>query len=113
MNTRAPSRNTDIAFWLILTASVVWAFILPPAFGGTDVYGFKDAACNLAAGLGFKSVNFIGSKLRPFRPELFANYPPLFPLAYGLYAKLFGCNPTADKCFNLLVSALSSVLAGC
>jgi hypothetical protein len=93
--------------WAVLLAGLAaWlAFDLawPNVYGGTDVFHFKDAGCNLAAGRRFTSASFVGSE--SFEAKLWFSQGPLFPLVYGLYASLFGCGFASDNVFDLLVSA--------
>ncbi|MGE0424250.1 MAG: hypothetical protein AB7O88_18450 [Reyranellaceae bacterium] len=82
-----------------------------PSIGGTDVFIFKDAGCNLAMGRGFDAFAIPGSP--GFEPTLYASYVPGLPLVFGLYAWLFGCTAETNTWFNLAVGVLTSaVFAG-
>lgn len=72
--------------------------------GGIDVYHFKDPGCNLALGHGFTSASFVGTE--SFDRTLWLSQGPLFPLIFGVFASIFGCNVDSNNMFNLLVSAL-------
>ena len=96
--------------WAILFAGLcawlVFDLAYPNVYGGTDVFHFKDAGCNLAAGRGFVSAAFVGSE--SFDEKLWFSQGPLFPILYGAYASLFGCTFASDNVFDLLVAAALS-----
>lgn len=96
--------------WAILLAGfcvwLVFDLAWPNIYGGTDVFHFKDAGCNLASGRGFVSAAFVGTE--SFEEKLWFSQGPLFPILYGVYASLFGCTFASDNVFDLLVSAALS-----
>ena len=102
------SRRSTALFWGILFV-VAWfaldGLLLPPAFGGTDFYYFKDAAINLASGLGFVSRFTFGNPT--FEDHIFAIYPPLYALLFASFVKLAGVSAAANQAFN---AALGIVL---
>jgi hypothetical protein len=59
------------------------AFVLPPNFGGTDIYYFKDAGINFAQGLGFVTRFTFGNPT--FEYQAYSQYPPLYPLLFGVF----------------------------
>ncbi|MBN9088923.1 MAG: hypothetical protein J0J01_18610 [Reyranella sp.] len=93
--------------WLLASAVagaswfVVDGLLLPPAFGGTDIYYFKDAGINLVSGLGFVSRFTFGNPT--FLDQVYAQYPPIYPLLFGLFAKLFGISAVTNQAFNAAV----------
>jgi hypothetical protein len=84
---------------------VVDGLLLPPAFGGTDFYYFKDAAINLASGLGFVSRFTFGNPT--FDDRVFAIYPPVYALLFALFVKVAGVSAATNQAFN---AALGIVL---
>ena len=96
-----------LGWMLYIAGCVAWAtfdIALPNIYGATDVFHFKDPACNLAEGRGFVSASFVGSD--SFDERLWFSQGPLFPLFYEAYAAIAGCSFTADNIFDLAVSAL-------
>lgn len=80
---------------------VVDGLLVPPALGGTDLYYFKDAAINLASGLGFVSRFTFGNPT--FDDRVFAIYPPLYALLFALFVKLAGVSAATNQAFNAVV----------
>jgi hypothetical protein len=76
------------------------AFILPPNFGGTDIYYFKDAGINFAQGLGFVTRVTFGNPT--FEYQAYSQYPPLYPLLFGVFVELFGISTLTNQVFNSL-----------
>jgi hypothetical protein len=74
------------------------ALLLPPALGGTDFYYFKDPGLNLATGLGFVTRFTFGSP--DLADRIYAMYPPIYPLLFGLFVKLFGISAQTNQMFN-------------
>jgi len=97
------SRSTALVWGIIFVAAwfVVDGLLLPPAFGGTDFYYFKDAAINLASGLGFVSRFTFGNPT--FDDRVFAIYPPLYALSFAAFVKLAGVSAAANQAFNAAV----------
>lgn len=79
--------------WLIVDG-----LLLPPAFGGTDFYYFKDPGINWATGLGFVSRFTFGNPT--FNYEIYAHYPPVYPALFGWFTKLSGVSASASQVFN-------------
>lgn len=75
--------------------------IVPPALGGTDFYYFKDAAINLASGLGFVSRFMFGNPT--FDDKVFAIYPPLYTLLFASFVKVAGVSAATNQAFNAAV----------
>lgn len=99
------------ALAILALAGAAWiAFGLayPNSFGGTDVFHFKDPGCNLALGYGFTSASYVGT--HSFDARFWFSQGPLFPLIYGAYASLFGCNVVADNVFTLSTSLILAAL---
>jgi hypothetical protein len=101
----------DVGFWgILVVAAALWIFgsaILAPRAGGTDVYIFKDAGCNLALGQGFVSEALPGSL--DLAPHLYASYAPGVALLFGIVARVFGCSAYTDTFFDLIVGLLVSL----
>jgi len=98
-----------IGGWLFLVFFTIWLFvylIIPPTFSDTDITFFKDAGNNYALGSGL--VTRIGPANSLIEDRFYANYPPLFPLFYGLFAKLFGVGPKVSRIFDLFLASLAS-----
>jgi hypothetical protein len=97
------SRSTARLWGIVFVAAwfVVDGLLLPPAFGGTDLYYFKDAAINLASGLGFVSRFTFGNPT--FEDHVFAIYPPLYALSFASFVKLAGVSAVANQAFNAAV----------
>src|SRR6202000_2242971 len=80
-------KAADILMWLrlsfpekivLLLALIFWVAFsayATPGFAGTDVYLFRDAACNLIHGSGFRTASFEHS--HSFQPLLYSSYTPL------------------------------------
>lgn len=99
-----------IGGWSFLIFFALWLLsylIIPPTFSSTDIMYFKDAGNNFALGSGL--VTRIGPGNSEIAPRFYANYPPLFPLIYGLFAKLFGVGPKVSRIFDLLLSTAASL----
>jgi hypothetical protein len=76
--------------------------LIPPDFGHTDIYYFKDAGINFAAGLGLTTRFTYGSP--GFAYHDYAVYPPLYAFAFGVFASLFGISAVANQAFNSLIA---------
>lgn len=93
-------------FFLSLAAvSAIWlissTMFLAPDFGGVDLPYFKDAGLNLALGNGL--VSNLTYANTGFENKLYAIYPPLFPLIFGLFLKIFGVTMVAEQAFDSLL----------
>ena len=95
-------------FYLSMGASLLLEIGSGPALGGTDVYIFKDAGCNLGLGYGFKSAFLPGYS--SVNPEVFSSYAPGLPYLFGLFTSIFGCSGHSNLIFNWLLVSLVSVL---
>jgi hypothetical protein len=91
-----------VIFWFVASA-----FIAPNA-GGTDVYIFKDAGCNLALKRGFTAIALPG--MHGLEPHLYAAYSPGLPLLYGVFASIFGCNGYSNTYFDLIIAAVTTLV---
>lgn len=91
------------ALWIAVSA------VLAPRPGGTDVYIFKDAGCNLALGQGFVAAALPGSL--DLSPHVFASYAPGIPFLFGVVARVFGCNGYTNTFFDLVIGVLASIAA--
>jgi hypothetical protein len=85
--------------WLILDGLLV-----PPDFGHEDIYYFKDAAINLAEGMGLTTRFTYGNPT--FLYKDFATYPPIYPLVFGVYAKLCGVSAVSNQFFNAMMATI-------
>ena len=100
---------------LLLAASVVWTEALLPA---TDVFLFKEAGVNLALTNSFRVRDL--PHMTPGEERTYSYYPPVYPLAFGLWSKGFGVGLKQSLTFNrvlqifraLLMLALAMCLAG-
>jgi hypothetical protein len=105
-----PRSGRPAALWAIVFVAawfVVDGLLLPPAFGGTDVYYFKDAAINLASGLGFVSRFMFGNPT--FDDRVFAIYPPVYALLFASFVKAVGISAAANQAFNAAVGIVLGV----
>ena len=91
-----------IVFWVAL-----YAFIGPQVLGG-DGFHFKDAGINFSIGIGFKEVATHANPSLEYK--YYANYPPVYPFLYGLYAFVFGVGDYQNTFFNLLLHVAKSIL---
>jgi hypothetical protein len=96
-------RSAGLLWGMVFIAAwfVVDGLLVPPALGGTDLYYFKDAAINLASGLGFVSRFTFGNPT--FDDRVFAIYPPLYALLFALFVKLGGISAVTNQAFNAVV----------
>jgi hypothetical protein len=98
--------------WLIfLGFALAWTLfhaLSAPNWASTDVYIFRDAGCNCAAGEGLVARSVPHNQ--SVEPELFASYTPGAPLLFALPARLFGCKPYVDTFYNLFFATLSAAL---
>jgi len=94
-----------LAFSLVLWIVIAWAGA--PRFAGSDVFGYKDAGCNLALGRGFLAIGLAGTN--DLQPHLFASNGPAVPFLFGLFAFLFGCSGYANTFFELLFAAIATL----
>jgi hypothetical protein len=85
--------------WLLLDG-----FVIPPDFGHTDIYYFKDAGINLAEGLGLTTRFTYGNPT--FLYKDFATYPPIYPFLFGVFVKLWGVSAVSNQAFNALVGTI-------
>jgi hypothetical protein len=102
--------------WIILSAFTVFWIVFfsltSPQPGGTDVFVFRDAGCNWAAGRGLVAASV--PHANTVMPTLFASYTPGALILFGLAASLFGCSGWMDTFYNLvLASAACSLLYRC
>lgn len=91
-----------IFFWATL-----YAFIAPQSLG-TDFFPFKDTAINFAQGRGLVAVSTIDNPTLDYL--YYSNYPPLFPILYGLYAWAVGIGAYQNTYFSLLIQSLNALL---
>lgn len=91
-------------------AICLWAIVylaVPPSFSGTDIFYFKDAGLNLAAGRGL--VTRLGPGHPDLEPSFYATYPPAFPVLYGVVVGLVGAGPKVNQMFDLLISCAAGL----
>ncbi|MGB0713768.1 MAG: hypothetical protein ACPGUC_09440 [Gammaproteobacteria bacterium] len=104
-------RATGVAIGLGVAVLVGWCFWLAvavlasPEPGGTDAFIFKDAACNLAQGHGFRASAIPGNPgaVR----ELYSAYSPLHPLIFGAAFMATGCTPLVNTVIELGIATLA------
>lgn len=92
-------RRGELLF--LLTCAVAWLgvmFWLPLPASGTDVYMFRDPACNFVAGLGFRSASV--DHAHSFQPMLYSHYTPLNLWLFIPAAKLLGFTRLSDAVFQ-------------
>jgi hypothetical protein len=89
--------------WVLLSVFAVFWFsffaLTSPLPGGTDVFVFRDAGCNLAQGRGLAAASVPHANTD--HPMLFASYTPGALLLFGLAASLFGCSGWVDTFYGL------------
>ena len=108
-HTSIKNRILVLSFVCAIGWFIVDAFILPPGFGTTDIYYFKDAGINFAEGLGLVSRFTFGNPT--FDYHVYSQYPPLYPLLFGFFVKLFGASAVANQIFNSLLSVFLGLSA--
>jgi len=89
--------------WLILNC-----YLIPPSFGGSDIYYFKDAGINWAEGMGLVSRFTFGNPT--FEYKTYSQYPPLYPLIFGIFVKIFGLTPQLNELFNSFISSATGLM---
>jgi hypothetical protein len=107
-----PQFNSRTVVWfgvLLLFASVhVVPILLEVPAPGTDVFIFKEAGVNLALKGKFMARNLPNQP--PDRDEVFAYYPPVYPLAYAGWSTLFGVGHRQSLAFDCVVRLLRTFL---
>ena len=98
--------------WIILSAFTVFWIVFfaftSPQPGGTDVFVFRDAGCNWAAGRGLVAASV--PHANTVMPMLFASYTPGALILFGLAASLFGCSGWMDTFYNLVLASAACFL---
>ena len=94
-----------IIFYIFLV--LINGYLIPPSFGGTDIYYFKDAGINYSEGLGFVSRFTYGNPT--FEYKTYSTYPPFYPLLFGVFVKYFGISPESNQIFNTLISGATGL----
>jgi hypothetical protein len=98
--------------WLIFLAfALAWTLfhaLTAPTRASTDVYIFRDAGCNCAAGEGFVARSVPHNQ--SLEPELFASYTPGAPLLFAIPARFFGCKPYVDVYYNFFFAVFAAAL---
>jgi hypothetical protein len=108
-NQNSSKANRILALSVLCGAAwfLVDAFVLPPNFGGTDIYYFKDAGIDFAQGLGFVTRFTFGNPT--FEYQAYSQYLPLYPLLFGIFVKLFRISTLTNQIFNSIVSVLLGI----
>jgi hypothetical protein len=105
-------RQLSPSLIFFVLASAAWMvfdnMVLAPAPGGLDIYYFKDAGINFAEGLGFVSRFTYGNPT--FEYQTYSQYPPLYPLAYGLFVEIFGVSLSSNELFNSVINLTCGIL---
>ena len=73
-----------------------------------DIYYFKDSGINFAEGLGLKTRFTYGNPTFDYRD--YSQYPPLYPLIFGVYTKIAGVSAVANQVFNSLIAVLTGLV---
>jgi hypothetical protein len=98
--------------WFILGAFTVFWFsffaLTSPLPGGPDVFVFRDAGCNWAAGNGLVAASVPHANTA--RPLPFASYTPGALLLFGVVASVFGCSGMVDTFYNLAWATIAVLL---
>jgi hypothetical protein len=107
-----PWPRSSAAPWLILGAfAILWVSffaLTSPLPAGPDVFVFRDAGTNWAAGRGLVAASV--PHANTLSPKLFASYTPGSLLLFGLAASLFGRSGWVDTFYNLAWAAASVCL---
>ena len=93
--------------WSLFTLFIV---LTECRFPGTDVFLFKEAAINFALKTKLVASNLVYMPLDTEMP--FAHYPPVYPIVFGLWMKVFGIGLKQSLFFECLLRGLRSVLLG-
>lgn len=93
--------------WSLFTLFIV---LTECRFPGTDVFLFKEAAINFALKTKLVASNLVYMPLDTEMP--FAHYPPVYPIVFGLWMKVFGIGLKQSLLFECLLRGLRSVLLG-
>ena len=105
-------RTNKTAPWLVFLAfALAWTLfhaLTAPNRATTDVFVFRDAGCNCAAGQGLVARSVPHNQSA--NAELFASYTPGAPLLFAIPARIFGCRPYVDLFYNLFFAAFSAGL---
>ena len=97
-----------LVFFALLSAWILFHAIAAPSRATTDVFIFRDAGCNCAAGRGLSAASVPHGQT--VAPRLFASYTPADPLLFAIAARAFGCSAYTDVFFNLFFDALAGGL---
>ena len=88
-----------------VAAWIIFSIVAAPGFGTTDVYLFRDAACNLLNGAGFTTASFEHST--SFQPLLYSSYTPLTQWVFLPFAAIFHNGLTAATAYDFIVALIS------
>lgn len=91
---------------LLLLVNVLTIAVQAPK-PGTDLFLFKDAGVNLSLKGKFVTRNLPHQKAN--QEDLFAYYPPIYPLLYGVWSSVFGVSLTASQAFDALIRCLRTL----
>jgi hypothetical protein len=108
LTSRRPLRSGVLLTVLALAWIVLDALCIPPGFGNTDIYYFKDAALNFAQGQGLVTRFTFGNPQFVYRD--FSMYPPLYPALFGVWARLTGVSLWSSQLFNTCISVATGML---
>jgi hypothetical protein len=100
-------RRRSFPFGVVLLAGLwlgVDGWLIAPGFGQFDIYYFKDAGINFAEGLGLTTRFSYGNPSFDYRD--YSQYPPLYPLLFGLYTRAVGVSALANQVYNSLLAVL-------
>jgi hypothetical protein len=89
--------------WIVVDG--LW---IPPAFGNTDIYYFKDAALNFAEGRGLVTRFTFGNPSFEYRD--FGIYPPLYASLFGIWARLTGISVWSNQLFNTCIATAAGLI---
>jgi hypothetical protein len=101
------------AEWLFLACcAFLWLIVLvylPPSPGGTDVYLFRDAACNWLSGKGFQTASF--ERSHSFVPVLYSSYTPGSIWLYAAAGKILGIGTFGATVYPKILALLADLVA--
>lgn len=101
-------RYRSLSYWLIISVFasfwLILAMFIAPVPGGTDVYVFKDAGCNLALGRGFTSL-----AMPSLDHRLYASYTPAYPFLWGVFASAAGCGSYSNLFFDYAIATIGTL----
>ncbi|MBM4317573.1 MAG: hypothetical protein FJ116_08850 [Deltaproteobacteria bacterium] len=96
-----------LGIWGVMTGIIVFTEC---RFPGSDVFLFKEAAINFALKNRLVASNLVYMPMDTEMP--FAHYPPIYPLVFGVWLKVFGIGLKQSLFYECLLRGLRSVMLG-